>query len=70
LRDFFWLRVFAPTYRLVPWPVRHKIMLAMPGSHRRQWAPPPSSRGPAARSPFLTTATQQEKEFGNGTDRG
>ncbi|HSS67324.1 MAG TPA: hypothetical protein VLK34_02150 [Nocardioidaceae bacterium] len=69
LRDFFWLRVFAPTYRLVPWPLRHKIMLAMPGSHRQQWAPPPS-RGSAARSLFPSTATQQEKESGNGTDRG
>jgi hypothetical protein len=70
LREFFWLRVFAPTYRALPWSARHKIMLAMPGSHRRQWAPPPSSRGQTARSPFLSTPIQQEKESGHGTDRG
>jgi hypothetical protein len=45
--EIFWLRVFAPLYRALPWPLRHKILLAMPGSHRRQWAPPPRAQGPA-----------------------
>jgi hypothetical protein len=44
--ELVWLRVFAPVYRRLPWPLRHKIMLAMPGSHRRHWAPPPPARGP------------------------
>lgn len=47
LDELFWRRVFAPLYRAVPWPVRHRIMMALPGSHRRQWAPPPRSQGPA-----------------------
>jgi hypothetical protein len=43
--EFWWLRIFAPVYRALPWPLRHKIMLAMPGSHRRHWsAPPPPHR--------------------------
>jgi hypothetical protein len=45
--ELFWRRVFAPIYRVLPWPLRHKIMLAMPGSHRRQWAPPPTAAGSA-----------------------
>jgi hypothetical protein len=42
-----WLRVFAPVYRALPWPLRHRILRAMPGSHRRTWAPPPARRDPA-----------------------
>lgn len=45
--ELFWRRIFAPIYRVLPWPLRHKIMLAMPGSHRRQWAPPPTAAGSA-----------------------
>lgn len=44
-QSFFWGRVFVPTYRLLPWRLRHRIMSAMPGSHR-QWPrgqPPPRS---------------------------
>ena len=41
------LKVFAPVYALLPWPVRHEVMKAMPGSHRKRWAPPPPLRGPA-----------------------
>lgn len=47
LKEIFWLRVFAPTYAVLPWPVRSRIMRAMPGSHRRTWAPPPTPQGPA-----------------------
>lgn len=34
---FFWKRVFVPLYRRLPWAVKHKIILTMPGSHRRRW---------------------------------
>ena len=46
-KEIFWLKVFAPVYALLPWPVRHEVMKAMPGSHRKTWAPPPPLRGPA-----------------------
>jgi hypothetical protein len=46
-KEIFWLKIFAPLYSLLPWPLRHKIMRAMPGSHRKTWAPPPAPRGPA-----------------------
>lgn len=43
----FWRHVFVPAYRLLPWPVRHRVIRAMPGSHRRHWTwrtPPPRPR--------------------------
>jgi hypothetical protein len=33
----FWKYVFVPLYRRLPWPTKHKIILSMPGSHRRDW---------------------------------
>jgi hypothetical protein len=39
LQRTFWKRVFVPLYRRLPWTVKHFIILAMPGSHRRQWGP-------------------------------
>lgn len=47
LKETFWLKVFAPLYARLPWPVRRRVMLAMPGSHRKTWAPPPAPGGPA-----------------------
>jgi hypothetical protein len=47
LKEIFWLRIFAPTYAALPWSLRSRIMRAMPGSHRRTWAPPPRPSGPA-----------------------
>ncbi|MBA3907135.1 MAG: hypothetical protein H0X35_10705 [Pseudonocardiales bacterium] len=47
LKDLFWLKVFVPIYDALPWPLRSTIMRAMPGSHRKTWAPPPRSQGPA-----------------------
>jgi hypothetical protein len=47
LKELFWLRLFAPVYRALPWPVRHRIMQSIPGSHRQQWAPPPRPQNPA-----------------------
>jgi hypothetical protein len=47
LKELFWLRVFAPAYRALPWRVRQRIMLSIPGSHRQQWAPPPRPQNPA-----------------------
>jgi hypothetical protein len=46
-KEIFWLKIFAPLYGVLPWPVRHRIMRAMPGSHRKTWASPPAPRGPA-----------------------
>jgi hypothetical protein len=46
-RDRFWLRVFAPTYRRLPWRLRRLTIQAMPGSHRRTWTTPPVRRSPA-----------------------
>lgn len=45
--ELLWLRGFAPIYRALPWSLRHRILRAMPGSHRRTWAEPPRSSGPA-----------------------
>ena len=36
-REIFWLRVYVPAYRAVPWPVRSAIMHRLPGSHRQTW---------------------------------
>jgi len=47
LKEIFWLRIFAPVYRALPWSLRHRVLKAMPGSHRRTWAPPPRPPGPA-----------------------
>jgi hypothetical protein len=70
LRELFWLRIFAPVYSRLPWSLRHRVMLALPGSHRRQWAPPPQPRGSAVQSFVLGSSTQQERNSGHGTDRG
>ncbi len=43
--EVFWLKVFAPTYRALPWGLRRRVIAAMPGSHRRDW-PEPSRRPP------------------------
>jgi hypothetical protein len=34
----FWKHLFVPIYRRLPWKVKHFIILAMPGSHRRRWS--------------------------------
>jgi hypothetical protein len=39
LQRIFWKRVFVPLYRRLPWKVKHFVILAMPGSHRRKWGP-------------------------------
>jgi hypothetical protein len=49
LKELFWLRLFAPVYRTLPWTLRSRVLRAMPGSHRQQWASwaqPPSRREP------------------------
>jgi hypothetical protein len=33
----FWKLLFVPIYRRLPWKVKHFVIRAMPGSHRRQW---------------------------------
>ena len=47
LKELFWLRLFAPVYAALPWSLRSRILRAMPGSHRKAWAPPPRPQGPA-----------------------
>ncbi len=47
MKEFFWLSIFVPTYRLLPWKLRHFIMRSMPGSHRRHWDYPTEASGPA-----------------------
>jgi len=34
----FWKYLFVPLYRRLPWKVKHLVILAMPGSHRRDWS--------------------------------
>jgi hypothetical protein len=43
-RERFWLDVFAPVYRRLPWKVRQRTIHMMPGSHRQTWTAP-SRRG-------------------------
>jgi hypothetical protein len=45
--EVFWLRVYVPAYRAVPWPVRQAIMRRLPGSHQMTWTRPERPRGPA-----------------------
>jgi hypothetical protein len=45
--EVFWLRVYVPAYRAVPWRMRSAIMRRMPGSHRMTWTAGPRPRGPA-----------------------
>jgi len=33
----FWKNVFVPLYRRLPWSVKHRIIVSMPGSHRKDW---------------------------------
>jgi len=33
----FWKYLFVPIYRRLPWDVKHYVIRAMPGSHRRPW---------------------------------
>ena len=37
LREHFWMNVFTPAYRLLPWGLRRRVIQALPGSHRRAW---------------------------------
>lgn len=43
VKDLFWMWCFVPTYRCLPWSLRHGVMNMLPGSHRRSW-PRKSSR--------------------------
>jgi hypothetical protein len=45
--DVFWQRVYAPIYHWLPWKVRAKVMMRMPGSHRQKWTRRTPSGGPA-----------------------
>ncbi|CAB4948475.1 MAG: hypothetical protein F2840_06975 [Actinobacteria bacterium] len=45
--SFFWTKVFIPIYRVMPWGLRRRIMVAIPGSHTKQWAKQGLPEGPA-----------------------
>jgi hypothetical protein len=45
--DLFWQRVYVPIYHRLPWSVRARVMVLMPGSHRRTWHKPDRAKGPA-----------------------
>jgi hypothetical protein len=51
LRDRFWLQLFAPVYRLLPWRLRRLAIQRMPGSHRQAWSRAPE-RGLPAIGPY------------------
>jgi len=68
--DLFWLRIFVPIYRILPWSLRHRVMRAMPGSHRRTWTPPPEPHGSALESYSPSSSNPTERKSGNGRDRG
>jgi hypothetical protein len=47
-KAWFFLTLFVPIYRLLPWRLRAFVLHSMPGSHRRTWTPRPRrSLGPA-----------------------
>jgi hypothetical protein len=39
LKGRFFLALFAPVYRRLPWGFRSFVLRSMPGSHRRTWTP-------------------------------
>jgi hypothetical protein len=41
VKAWFFLTVFAPIYRLLPWRLRSFVLHSMPGSHRQAWTPRP-----------------------------
>jgi hypothetical protein len=45
--DIFWQKVYAPVYHRLPWKLRAKVMMRMPGSHRQKWTPRAPTGGPA-----------------------
>jgi len=45
--DLFWQKIYVPSYYLLPYKLRAKIMALMPGSHRRTWHTPAQVKGPA-----------------------
>lgn len=36
-KGWFFLRLFTPTYRRLPWRLRAFVLQSMPGSHRQTW---------------------------------
>lgn|GEM_PF-601583 len=64
LVERFWLDVFAPVYRRLPWKLRSRTIQLMPGSHRQQWTRPAErgvpAVGPVGPDPKLVKATPSE----------
>ncbi|MDQ4096845.1 MAG: hypothetical protein M3144_03105 [Actinomycetota bacterium] len=61
-RDRFWLNVFAPTYRRLPWKLRSFTIHMMPGSHRRSWTQPSRRGSSAVRPDALRPAESQSTQ--------
>ncbi len=61
-RDQFWLGVFTPVYRRLPWRLRRMTIQLIPGSHRRTWTQPAvrGTRRPAV-GPNLTNPVKPRK---------
>ena len=57
-RDRFWLTVFAPTYRRLPWKVRRFTIQMLPGSHRQTWTRPAQRGTPAVSADGRTEMSQ------------
>jgi hypothetical protein len=38
-KGWFFLRLFVPIYRVLPWRFRSLVLHSMPGSHRKTWTP-------------------------------
>ena len=48
LKGGFFLALFVPVYRVLPWRARLAILRRLPGSHRQAWNPRPRTpNGPA-----------------------
>jgi hypothetical protein len=45
--DIFWQKVYAPIYHRLPWKLRTRVMMRMPGSHRQTWTRRTPPAGPA-----------------------
>jgi hypothetical protein len=60
-RERFWLDVFAPVYRRLPWKMRRMTIQMMPGSHRQTWTPPARRGVPAIGGQGPALAVTQPK---------
>ena len=60
----FWRKVYVPVYRRIPWSVRSRLIVAMPGSHRRPW------RGLKDPGPVATPSNERSPPEGSREQGG